>query len=248
MKKQDFLLVVLIWIVTLALFFPVLTTYFMGDDFFHFRLSDTDGSFLGFVKLFGFYPISEHGAAFYRPIFREVVYNLSYQFWGLNQLPLRILSLILHFGNIVLIYLLITKLFIDLAESTRRKIVFFTTLLFAIAPANVGILYYLAGGIQAQGATLFILLSMFLFSKHYKLAFLSFILSLMSHEIALSAPLIVAVFSFMTHSFNSKKLAPFFLGALLLLVLEVKLIGFSVSEVQYQPVRSEEHTSELQSR
>ena len=222
----------IVWLVfifglVLALYYPVLNTYFISDDFFHFKVSLTNGDFMSFVRFFGVFPFAEKGYAFYRPLFREALYSLSYTFWGLNQVPLRIFSILLHFVNIVLVYNLIEKII------GNRKVAFFSSLMFAVSTANVGILYYLAGGIQAQGATMFVLLTLLLFSKHKILAFVTFLLSLMSHEIAVVTPAIICGLMFLNKSFKIKYVLPYFLAAFVFLFVEFKIIGFSTTEVQY---------------
>ncbi len=222
----------------LFLFFPVFNTFFAQDDFFHFKVALTDGSLGAFIRFFGFYPFSVRGIAFYRPIFREVVYNIFYSLFGLNAFPFRILQFIIHFINIYLVYILTQKLF------KNSQISFFTSLFFGITAANVGILYYLAGGIQASGATMFILASLLAFFNNRRtLSFLFFILALASHELSVILPILLAGLIFInsksTKSFLLKSLTtlwPYILTLFTYLTLNLKVIGFSHSEVQYQPV------------
>src|SRR3990170_6755949 len=100
-KNLPFLI---IYITVLILYYPVLSTYFSHDDFFHFKVSLTDGSLREFVNFFGVHPFEEKQIAFYRPIFREVLYNLFYSLFGLNHLPFRTLSFFIHFINIYLVF------------------------------------------------------------------------------------------------------------------------------------------------
>src|SRR3972149_10821725 len=101
----------IIYSAVVLLYFPSLTTYFSHDDFFHFKISMTDGSLGQFVNFFGFHPFNERLIAFYRPIFREVLYNTFYNLFGLNQLPFRLLSFAIHFINIYLVFNLMQLLF-----------------------------------------------------------------------------------------------------------------------------------------
>lgn len=211
---------ILIFILVLVLYFPTFNTYFISDDFFHFKISS---------NLFNFHPVFSGGYAFYRPLFREVLYNVSYNIWGLNQLPLRVFSMLLHFVNIVLVY----KLFKKILGSAKAA--FFTSLMFAISAANVGILYYLAGGVQAQGATMFVLLTLILFPKHKVLAFVTFCLSLMSHELAIVTPALICGLMFLNKNFKLKHVVPYFLLIAAFLFVEVKVIGLPTGEAQYSP-------------
>lgn len=233
-KKVAF---VLILVSVVALYFPVFGTYFTGDDFFHFKASLTDGSFTSFLKFFSFPSFEERGYAFYRPIFRELLYFIFYNFFGLNQLPFRILQFMLHFGNIFLVYLLVNKLF------GKKLISIFAAFFFGITSANVGSLYYLAGGVQAQGATFFMLATVLLFwSKKRVLSFLTFVLAISSHELAVTTPLLLAGVIFISEgSFKKaferviKELWLYFLVTVLFLYLNIFIIGLPEGEIQYSP-------------
>lgn len=217
----------LIFALTLFLFWPSFSVYFTGDDFFHFKIAQTDGSILGFIKLFGFYSYEIKKAAFYRPLFREAIYNLSYSLWGLNQLPLRILSMLLHFANVILVFVVMKKIF------KNELIAYLTSFFVAVSAANAALLYYIAGGLQSQAATLLILLTMILFPKHKTIAFITFVLSLMSHELAVITPVLLTGYTYLNKNFRLKQILPYFAVSILYLYADFKIIGFSKSEVQY---------------
>lgn len=220
----------LIFAVTLALYLPVFKIFFTGDDFFHFKVSMTDGSFLGLVRLFGFYPFESRGIAFYRPLFRELTYNLSYHFFGLNAFPLRVLSMVLHLANVFLLYVIVKRV------SKSEKIALLSSFFFSLSAANSGAIYYLAGGLQAQGATLFAMACLILFPKHKVWAFVTFILALMSHELAVVTPLLIIGVMFLNKNLKLKFVWFYFIVIVLYLYAEFRIIGFSKSEVQYQLV------------
>lgn len=227
-------LLVAIFILVLILYFPVLNTYFSQDDFFHFRASQTDGSISSFIQLFGFPTFDSRGYGFYRPLFREGLYNLYFIVFGLNHLPFRVFQFILHFINISLVYILVGKIF------KNRLISFLSAFFFGISSVNVATFYYLAGGIQAMGATMFTLLTLIFFLDQKKLlSLLTFLLALSSHELASSLPALL--FLILWLKFPSKKVAretvslwPYLLILLIYLYLDIKVIGFSHEEVQYQ--------------
>lgn len=232
-----------IFAVVLILYHPVLTTYFSQDDFFHFKVSQTDGSLHEFINLLKFHPYEERGLAFYRPIFREVPYNIFYSIFGLNPLPFRILQFLLHFFNIFLVYILMQKIF------RIQVLSFFVSFFFAVSAPNVAVFYYLAGGIEALGATMFALLSLIFFINYLqtaKLRFLllvlaTFLLALTSHELAAVLPILLAgsVFIFMPVKKalgEVFKIIPFFMIVGLYLYLDVTKVGFSSSEQQYSLV------------
>lgn len=235
--RRDFPLIALILLVVFLAYYQTLGVYFSQDDFFHFKVSLTDGSFLSFLKLFGFYPFSVKGIAFYRPIFREFLYHTFYNLFGLNPLPFRLLALSLHLTNTVLVYIFILR------TTKTRFMACFSSLFFGLSSANVALLYYLAGGIQAIGATFFMLLALLFFEKYYLLSLTAFILGLGSHEIAAVTPLLIFGLIFTSEKeFRSfkpfKRLLPFILMTVIYIMAEVTIIGLSPGEKQYQTVFS----------
>lgn len=230
-----------IFLIVFGLYYPALTTYFSQDDFFMFKVSQTNGTFSEFIKLFGAYSFEERGIAFYRPIVREVPFNIYYSLFGLNALPFRIILFLVHFTNIYLVYLLFQNLF------KKNLISLFTAFFFGISAANVSVLYYLAGGIETAGATMFALFTLIFYKSYidssrqrfYYCALITFVLSLASHEINLSLPLILTVM-IVTSNASKKlflqfcKLLPFYLLLFITLYIDLFIIGFSSSEKQYQ--------------
>lgn len=241
MKK--FIPVFIIFAIVLLFYFPTFFVSFSGDDFFMFKVSLTNGSVGEFIKLLGVYPFSERGIAFYRPIFREILHNIYFNFFGLNHVPFRILLMGVHFLNISLVYFLIRKIF------KKKSLSFFISLFFGISSANVATLYYIPGGIESSGAVTFALLTLifyvkFLESGKQKIRLLSlafFALALVSHEIIIATPLILSAY---VAIFSSKKtllknlfqLWPFFLMVTALLYIDIFKIGLSPTEEQYRAV------------
>lgn len=210
-------------------------------------MSRIDGTLWDVLLLFGFHPFEERGIAFYRPLFRELLYHSFYSLFGLNHFPFRIFSFLIHFVNIALIYALVEKIF------QKRTLAFFTAFFFGIASANVALLYYLAGGIQALGATMFSLLTLLFFWKYLSedkvlfkhVAFGTFVLSLGSHELAAVTPLLLfgiyslqKKISLLNLVYGLKQLFPFLVVLLIYLYLDFTLIGFSSGEKQYQMIFS----------
>ncbi len=225
-------LIAFIFLCTLTLYGPAFNTYFSQDDFFHFKVSQTDGTLRGFADLFAFRSFDERKIAFYRPITREIPFGISYSLFGLNQIPLRLLSLLLVFGNIYLTYLLISKLF-------NKTIGWWSAFFVGISSANTANLYYLAGGMQTIGATFFILLCLLLFEKHKIWSFIGFLLALGSEEQAAILPLLLGGLIFLKNppfvAFKKAvtQLWPYILIVFAFALADYFLIGFSKSEIQY---------------
>lgn len=205
-----------------------------------FKVSQTDGTLGGFLNLFAIHSFSERGIAFYRPIFREALHNIYFGIFGLNHIPFRILMFLIHFINITLVYILVNKIL------KSQAIAFFATFFFGITAANVALLYYLAGGIEAGGATMFALLTLILYRnylqnkklKNLLFCFLTFLLAIFSHEIVAAIGgvlLIMLICSPVKKSLNKlTTLLPFFLATTLLLYIDLVVIGLSPGEKQYQ--------------
>lgn len=251
MSKSRFYITKILLIYFLAvslLYYPVITTYFSQDDFFHFKVSQTDGTINQFINLFGFHSFEDRKIAFYRPLFREASYNVYYQLFNLNSYPFRIFQFVIHFTNIFLLYWLVFKIYKD------KLLAFFVSFFFGISAANVGVLYYLAGGIQASGATLFILSSLLFFwqylnSNKYRYSFFSFgafLLALSSHELSIATPMLFGLLILKKEKKLSwKVIKKIFLDLYILILiivpylfLEIFVIGFSNQEKQYQLVPS----------
>lgn len=240
---------VFVFALVLLLYYPIFNVYFSHDDFFHFKVSQTE-SLREFVNLFGFHPFQERSIGFYRPIFRELLFNSFYSFFGLDHLPFRLFSILLHFVNICLVYVFVQRIF------ANRLLSFFVSLFFGIDSANVAALYYLTGGVQILGATMFILLTLIFFWQYLEdnkvkfkiFSFLTFALSLASHEMAATMPFLLVGLVFLKgkkQKFFStciQELWIFIVLVAIYLYLDIFKVGFSQGEEQYQMVFSIKRT------
>lgn len=241
-KLKKLIPIFIIFAVVLILYYPALTTYFSQDDFFHFKVSQTNGSIFDFINLFGFHSFDERSIAFYRPISRELPFNLLYLIFGLNAIPFRILSFFIHFINIYLVYILVYKLFND------KYLSFFVSFFFGITSANVATLYYLAGGIQTLLATTFSISSLLFFIKYLRsgrsqfeiFSFILFLAGISSHEQAIIIPFLmlglILIYKPKQIKINILHLLPHFGSITILIYMEIFKIGFSSTEQQYQTV------------
>ena len=224
----------LIFITVIILYHPALFTYFSQDDFYHFKVSQAD-TLAKFINNLGIHSFEERGIAFYRPVSRELLFGLYYPIFGLNSLPFRLFSFLIHFLNIYLVYLLVQRFL------HKRYLSFFVSFFFGITAANVATLYYLAGGIQTLLATTFTLSCLLLFPKYKSLSFLSFVAAITSHEQAIIIPFLLFGLCLIRSSRKEIRnhlfgLIPYFLAISALLFIEFFKIGFSSTEQQYQAV------------
>ena len=217
-----------ICLVVLLFYGFVLNLYFAQDDFFHLKVSQTTGTLKEFVNLFSFSEFSERGGIyFYRPVFREGLFNIFYRIFGLNPLPFRLTQLLIHLVNIFLVYKLIFRI------TRKTNVALISSLVFGLSAANIAVLTYLAGGIQASGMTMFLLLSMIYFSKFKFIAFLFFVLGLASHELAVVYPLILVGLGIVEHRLKMRFIVPYLVTVLVYVFLQVKVIGLPLSEAEY---------------
>ena len=160
----------------------------------------------------------------YRPL-RTVSLSLSYYLWKFHPFGYHLTNLILHILNVLLIYLVVTRLF------KSPKLAFFTSLLFALHPIHVESVSWVKN--RTDLFSLFFFLLAFLFYLKYIppvsnqpitnsrsitwliLSCLCFILSLMGKEIAITLPIIIFAYLiyFQPSSINKTfypSLLPFF--------------------------------------
>lgn len=232
-----------IFVAVLILYGKYINLFFSQDDFFHLKVSQTDGTVKEFLELGSFRPFLKRGGIyFYRPVFREYLFNIYYNLFGLNAFPFRITQFLIHFINIFLVYKLLNLL-------NKKPIASFAgTFFFGIAAANIGVISYLAGGIQVAGSLTFYLIAVFSFNKYiskkhfkYKLySLIAYVLALASHELAITFPIIAVGLLALNRGLKKKvlnrgvkELWIFALIAFVYIFLEFAIIGFPTGEKQY---------------
>lgn len=162
------------------IFYPSLFMFFTNDDFFFLKVSKANN----ILEFFNFFSLVKgpEGFGMYRPLTTQVFYFLTTRFFNLSAFPLHIISFVFFFGIIYLVYKLIKELI------GNEKIALLSAFLYAVSATHFGQLYYLAA-FQELGMTFFALLScLFFIRKKNVLAFLFFVLSLLSKETAIVIP------------------------------------------------------------
>jgi hypothetical protein len=168
-------------------FSPMLTSFFVADDFTWFRWA-ADNNF----NLLSYFTSSD--GFFYRPgtkLFFHLMYNI---FW-LNQAVYHLVSLAAHFLVAYLFFLLLMKIF------KSKMVSFLAALFFLIGSGSLESVYW----ISSTGhlfAAFFGLLGLLLFINYeenkkkilYLLSFISFSLSLLFHEFAVILPLLILAY------------------------------------------------------
>ncbi len=235
-----------LFLLVIVIYYPVLNIFFSQDDFFHFKVTLTDGSIGQLFNLLGFHPFQERLIAFYRPISRDLPYHIYYLIFGLNAYPFRVIQFLVLFLNIFLVYWFTKKVFKDKVTGL------IASLIYAFGSVNISALYYIAGGIQTTLATTFIICSLGFFWDYLSegktlkrvLTFGFFLLAIGSHELAMVLPALLSIMVFYKYGLEKsfkiilKELWLYFGVLGVYLFLDLKVIGFSPGEKQYQLVFS----------
>ena len=233
MKKNLFFVVLVIFV--LILYYPSLFVFYTNDDFFHLKLAEVS-DFSQFVNFFDFTKKPLNFGS-YRPLTTQAFYFLGRYLFNLNPFYLHVLSFMVFFGILFLVFRLLVQIFND--EKTAQLGTFF----YAVTPLHFGHLYFL-GAFQELGLTFFFLISIinniyFVRSnniKYYSAALISFILSLLSKETAIMFPIalfITLVFMKYTKKINTsylyifRSLVVFFLITLIYLYFHFFHYGFA---------------------
>jgi len=198
MKKYKTHLLILLGliIINLAFFAFNARDFFVSDDFDWLNIAKNNQHSL--IDYFSANYYGEKGVGgSYRPMV-NLVFWLNYQIGGLNPLPYHLTNLIFHIGVCFLVYLLVLILFEEFAEKKRLAIL--SALFFSILPNHSEAVIWIAA-VSDPIAALFYLLAFYfyiLFRKKEKFSFLlisvaSFILALLTKEIAMTLPLLILV-------------------------------------------------------
>jgi len=233
-----------IFALALIIYLPSLTTFYTNDDFFHLRISNVSST-KEFINFFNLSKAPE-GWGLYRPLTTQVFYFLAWKVFSLNPLGLHIISFLVFFGVIYLIYLLTRNLFVNSESKFVNKVALSASLLYATSATHFGHLYFL-GAFQELGVALFFFLSVIIFIKFlqkgklimYAASLIAFLLSLLCKETAVVLPLIfIPIYWFLRFqkhvSFSLNKflisLVPYFFFLLLYFYFRVTHYGFAQGE------------------
>lgn len=188
----------MLFVVSILVYTNSLQNTFVYDDVF----TITDNYFIrdwsNFYALFTNDYFTSSGEVTYRPVV-TFSYFLDYSIWRLNPLGFHLTNVLLHAGNVILVYLLISRLVSD------RTVPFLTGILFALHP----ILTEAVNGISYREdllAAFFFLGAILLFIQparrnpqskirnyRYPLSLFSYLLALCSKEMAITLPLVIVL-------------------------------------------------------
>ena len=177
------------------------------------------------------------GSNYYRPL-QTISYIFDYYFWRLNPLGYHLSNIILQIGVSFLFFLLAFSLSANLPVAASAAI------LFAVSPVHTEVVTYISGRAETLMG-FFAILALLLFIRSQKkesnqcglfyfLSLVSFILSLLSKELAVVFPLIICgyIFYFLRHKLKEryyflKTIFAFFAVLLIYLFLRFPVFNFA---------------------
>ncbi len=179
-------------LITLGAYFKIFHAEFVYDDF-GFIVNNKDiQSFKPFSKFFlspdiftgSNYAAENVGGKNWRPI-ASLAFAIEYRLFGSNPFGFHLISILLHLINIVLVYLLITKI------TGRKGIAFIVTSLWALHPALTEAVSWVANQSSLIFLGFFLLSILFLLRERFWISYLFFGLSLLTKETALGGIFII---------------------------------------------------------
>jgi len=168
----------LLLVVELAAYSGIFSIFFLSDDF---NLLIARSDWLTF------------GEGYFRPLPHLLVHSI-YRIFGLNLFPYHLASLLLHYLNAVILYLILQKLFRNRAIALAGAILFCTNFLISEA-------VFWISSVTSLLVALFYLLGIYLYLCYlerpkrgtYGLVILCFILSLLAKENAVTFPVLLVL-------------------------------------------------------
>ncbi|MDP2649250.1 MAG: O-antigen ligase family protein [bacterium] len=194
---STYAIILYLGVLVITLLSPMISNYFIGDDFTWFRwAADCGSGNCPFVlKTIAKY-FTEADGFFWRPGTKIYFLGMYSMFW-LNQAVYHFVSLLLHFIVAGLLYLLANKIMKSILFSALAALLFLILSGYSEAVFWISSTGYLFNAI-------FILLSLLFFIQweekkkniYFVLSFSSFVLSLLFHELGVVTPLLIILYKF----------------------------------------------------
>ena len=146
------------------LYLPFLGNAFVSDDSSITAMADPHRTWVGAIG----WPTAIHAGG--------LVHYVIYHIFGPTPWPYRLVNILLHAGNVTLVWLILRK-------HTTSRIAFVAAVLFAIHPLAVESVTWIAGGVVYAYYSFFFLLSLYLYRNT---SLVTWIVSLVSFVISLS--------------------------------------------------------------
>ncbi len=183
--------IIYLGIVCLVMFFPMISNFFVGDDFTWLRWAATSHGLESVTQYF-----TQADGFFYRPG-TKAFFLLMYSVFWLNPVAYHAASLLLHFIVVALVFLLAKKIF------TSKKLAIIAAFLFAILSGYSEAIFWISS-IGHIFSVMFILLSLLLFIQweekrrigYFIASLLSVAVSLLFHELGAVTPLLMLLYHY----------------------------------------------------
>jgi len=187
---STFAIFIYLFVAVFSVFFPIITYYFVGDDFTWFRwisncCSGLNGIFDFFTNADGF---------FYRPGTKLYFYLMHSIFW-LNQNAYHLVSVFLHFVVTALVFMVSQRIFKNYFLSAGAALVFIILSGHHEAIFWISTTGFLFNAVFALFALLFFILwKESKRSFYFVLSLVSIVLSLLFHELGVVVPFLIILY------------------------------------------------------
>jgi hypothetical protein len=218
--------IVYLGVVVFLLYSPFVKNYFIGDDFTWLRWAADCGRpeqcSAVFSRIANYF--SSADGFFYRPGTKSY-FLLMYSIFWLNPVAYHMVSLILHFAAVALVFLLVKKILGNI------KLAAFVAFLFAVISGYSEIVFWIAATGHLFNAV-FILLSILFFINwdekrkiiYFVLSVLSIAASLLFHELGVVAPILILLYKFYKEESIKNLVKEKLLGAIMFMPVILYLV------------------------
>lgn len=220
-KPHFLLLGTILILVTIFLYHPALKYYFFRDDFYLLAKSQAT-NLKDFIRFF--IPGSE---IYYRPLSMRIYFFLMQKAFAAEPLHFHMVSLLVHILNSLLIAKLISKL------TNNTWIGWLSAFLYSTSSIHFISLFWISEIGLLLGIFFYLLSCIKFLSKKPSIAFIFFILGLLSHEYVVTLPLILLAITIYKNPKQLKKtlpaLSPFYLISLIYLIFRLFIFPLSAT-------------------
>ena len=191
-------------LLSFGLFFKTFSAYYFQDDWFSLEISRISNfiEFLNFLK-------PRPDIVYFRPLGMQIPFFLMQSLFGLNPLPFKILTYLIHLLNGYVIYLILNKLF------NNQKLSLYGVIIYLTSSIHLTVFYWSATFAFILGPLFYFLGFYFYLLKKPKFTWLLFILGLLTNEMIISLPVTILLWE----TFYKKKITYNFIFGFLLLVI-----------------------------
>lgn len=227
LKSQPVWLGLVFLVLSLLVYYPALSTYFVSDDW-HWLLIARDTHISGQIFLTN-YEGNNFGGS-YNPLL-VLFFKLFFKFFGTHYVGYHLVSILLQAINTFLVFLL-ARIVLALAKvSSSDKWATVAAVSFLVWPIHVETVYWISAWPHLW-TTLFYLLSLLSYFhwrqsskvKFFLLSLIFFSLALLTKEVAISLPFIILVWEayfYSIHKFTEKNIIRKFLFSFYFLLLGI---------------------------